>query len=169
MDYGLGPADIAIEGDVTRGHQYVPRARHMLANLIARMRVGGLQQGMDHWVLDEGDGSYAYAIVAGGVRKVIIVVGEVAGEPGSGVRSVVSQIPDFLSGVVIGGTMPAQNPKPPDVLKMTSFWPTARCANPANGAGATAWNSRKSRARTCSSSAMAAPGSALPAWPPDSR
>lgn len=137
MDYGAGPADIAIEGDVTRGHQYVPRARHMLANLLARMRVGGLQQGMDHWVLDESDGSYAYAIVAGGVRKVIIVVGEVAGEPGGGVRSVVSQIPDFLSGIVVGGTMPAQNPPPPDVLKMTSFWPTPRCADLFNMSGST--------------------------------
>ena len=100
----------------------------MLANLLARMRVGGLQQATDHWVLDEKDGSYAYAIVAGGVRKVIIVVGEVAGAAHTGVRSVVAQIPDFLSGVVIGGTIPAQNPPPPDVLKLSSFWPTARCA-----------------------------------------
>lgn len=129
MDYGLGPADIAIEGDVTRGHQYVPRARHMLSNLLERMRVGGLQQGIDHWVLDSDDGSYAYAIVAGSVRKVVIVVGPVESDEYGGVRGMYAQVPDFLSGVVIGGTIPKQAPPPPDVVKMSSFWPTPSCAN----------------------------------------
>jgi hypothetical protein len=128
VDYGHGPASISIEGDVSRGHQYVPRARHMLANLLARMRVGGLMQGMDHWVLDEADGSYAYAIVAGSVRKVVIVVGAVESDRGGGVRAVEAQVPDFFSGVVIGGTIPGETPRPPEVLRMSSFWPTAACA-----------------------------------------
>lgn len=127
MDYGIGPSDITIEGDFERGQQYVPRARHLLTNLLTRMRVGGLQQGMDHWALDSKDGSYCYAIVAGSVRKAVIVVGAVSSDAGGGVRSYLAQIPDFLSGAVVGGTIPKVNP--PAVERMTSFWPTQACAD----------------------------------------
>lgn len=127
MDYGIGPSDITIEGDFERGQQYVPRARHLLTNLLTRMRVGGLQQGMDHWALDPKDGSYCYAIVAGSVRKAVIVVGAVSSDAGGGVRSYLAQIPDFLSGAVVGGTIPKVNP--PAVERMTSFWPTQACAD----------------------------------------
>jgi len=129
VDYGeFGPASIAIEGDVTRGAQYVPRAKHMLANLLARMRVGGLQQGSDHWVLDENDGSYAYAIVAGAVRKCVIVVGEVNGES-QGVASFVAQVPDFYSGIVVGGTIIGKDdPQNKQQRKLHAFWPTPHCA-----------------------------------------
>lgn len=97
----------------------------MLANLLARMRAGGLQQANDHWVLDENDGSYAYAIVAGSVRKVVIVIGDGSASV-DGVKSVHAQIPDFVSGVVEGGIIP--NVNPPATSKMESFWPTAACA-----------------------------------------
>lgn len=128
MDYGLGPASVSIEGDVERGQEFVPRARMLLGSLLARMKIGGLEQGMDHWVLDEKDGSYCYAIVAGSVRKVIIVVGGVSGEADGGVPNVTAQIPDFVSGIVMNGTIPKQV-TPPDVARLSTFWPTPHCAD----------------------------------------
>lgn len=95
------PVSIQIEGDRDAGLAYLPRAQQMLDRLLERMAVGGIQTLRDH--LDLGDGDYCYAIVTPGLAVLRIVAAEGVGEP---VPVAVSQdwrVPDFLSGVVIGG------------------------------------------------------------------
>lgn len=120
MDYDLGAANVAMEGDIERAQAYVPRAKQVLRNLLVRMKIGGLEVGMDHWVL--ADDAYCYAIVAGSVRKAVIVVGDVRSTDGVIEHGIAVQTPDFVSGVAIGGTIQVgqDNQK-----RMSTFWPTA--------------------------------------------
>lgn len=123
-----GVTSISIEGDQDAGQIYVPRAAKLLRRLVERVNLGGVQTASDFLRLD--DTAYCYAIVAGHVAKAVIVV-EGSREVQYPVPppAVVPQIPDFYSGVVLGGVIPVPPvTTPPTPKTLQSFWPTPGCA-----------------------------------------
>lgn len=111
-----------MEGDIERAQTYIPRAKQVLRGLLGRLKIGGLDVGMDHWVL--ADDAYCYAIVAGSVRKAVIVVGDVVAPGGLVEQGIIPQVPDFVSGVVLGGTI--YKDEETNQAKIAAFWPTER-------------------------------------------
>lgn len=123
-----GIAGIAIEGDQLAGQQYVPRAKSLLRHLTERVELGGIQTASDFVRLD--DNAYVYGSVAMGIRRAVIVVDTPEQAPAKKPqRLVVPDVPDFYSGAVLNGYLPAPPvTTPPTPLTLQTFWPTTACA-----------------------------------------
>lgn len=113
---------ISIDGDTEAGLLYVKRAKELARRLIQRADLGGMRVVSDFVRLS--DTAYCYAVVAGAVAKVVIVA-EGAREETVVEEFVAPKSPDFLSGMVMGGTMPMTD----EGRTMMEFWPTPECAS----------------------------------------
>lgn len=124
-----GVSGISIEGDVTAGLFYVPRAKKMLQQLANRIEVGGIRTASDFARLD--DHAYCYAIVAMGIQRAVIVVDPLQRDESVAARNVAATVPDFVSGCTSDGRI---TDFPPDALGRTQppvlrgFWPTPASA-----------------------------------------
>lgn len=112
---------LSIEGDYQAGVRHLGTAYTVLERLQARMRLGGIQTGGDWQPL--GGGAWLYVRVAMGINAVRIVVPK-------GERRTLRLIgersgpPDFLSGVVVGGTLETIETPDGPVERLRRFWPT---------------------------------------------
>ncbi len=97
--YGI--ARYVITGDRELGESYIPRGKKLLAGLLKRMKLGGLDTGAATLRID-GD-SYVIARVAGGVNIVNIVAGAVSAYAEDARAD--DGLPDFISGVATGRTI----------------------------------------------------------------
>lgn len=104
--------------------KYLPRAMQLLRVTQERQRLGGLNMLGDQAPLD--DDSYCYVVLAGGMSNLHIIVGYGEQEVVEGIER--AAIPDFVSGVIQGGTIEKEFP---DLShqedKLARFRPTEQC------------------------------------------
>jgi len=112
---------LSIEGDYEAGIRYLGDAYEVLQRLQDRLRLGGIQTGGDWEPLDGG--AWLYARVAMGINAVRIVVP--AGEHLARRRTMErTGPPDFVSGVVVDGTIETIQTENGPLDQLRSFWPT---------------------------------------------
>jgi hypothetical protein len=112
--------NIAYEGDGDLAHFYLPQAKQLLGRVLEQMRFTPIRVLRGHLRLS--DSAYCYAVVAGGVSSIRIVVDEV-----QAIDIPVSlhwKTPDFLSGVIVKGFL---NATPTGTSYCDSFLPTPEC------------------------------------------
>lgn len=114
---------VGIYGDQAAGQIHVPRAKEMLRLLKHRAQLGGISTLSTIQKLDP-DGTYCYAVVAGGVERAVIVPGSSSQPEASAATPPQGNIviPDFYSGVISNGYL-TTDPLP----LLQSFRPTTAC------------------------------------------
>lgn len=129
MQPHFGIANISISGDVEAGLGYIHEAQALLRIVLEQMRVRHLQQFSMQRSFD--DKCYAHVTCAGGYNLVRIVCGQpqASGQQPFEPKFPVD-VPDFLSGVVEGGTLTTV---PANALQaqydvLNNFCPTQPCA-----------------------------------------
>ncbi|HHA2772126.1 TPA: hypothetical protein ACOEQZ_001312 [Stenotrophomonas maltophilia] len=115
-----GPVRIRISGDEVRGRSYLPRAMQMLRRAQERQRLGQLNVLRDHQSLD--DDSYCYVVLGGGMATLHIIAGHAEADGDADVE--INATPDFVSGVIAGGTIRAGEG---GVELLHEFHPTQAC------------------------------------------
>jgi hypothetical protein len=122
---------VGIYGDQAAGQIYVPRAKEMLRLLKLRAQLGGISTLSTMQQLAP-DGTYCYAVVAGGVERAVIVPGTSSpATPAEELPEGTTVIPDFYSGVVQDGYLTevsAAVGSEPEIDNLTQFRPTTECA-----------------------------------------
>ena len=121
-----GPARVTFSGDEVAAKAFLGEALHLLRNTEERARLSGLTSLGAQWRLT--DDAYCYAVVAGTISAVHIVAGHLSQDETK--IAIPVAVPDFVSGVVRGGTIetvPAKD-KEPAYKVLSTFHPTQPCA-----------------------------------------
>jgi hypothetical protein len=119
-------ARFSFEGDIEAAREQIGTGRKLLADLLQRMKLAGLQTGAIARPM--GEDGYIYVRVNGGVSAVRIVAGNVIGQTQE--RPVSLGAPDFVSGVVTDGRL-LSKPDPTEGRKIhhvAKFYPTPQAS-----------------------------------------